>query len=352
MVDSLFIAIWTGALLLAAAALSLFAAMLVRRWLGGYWARRSTRLAMELAETLIVQMEAGALPSTRLRALIRHPRRTALAVIELSALVRGRDFERAMVALREVRAARRISRLLDKPGLDTRLMAIEAIGIVGGAGARRALQRAFETCPTLRETVAAAQALHGIGITPDLDRLLERVYGHRRGAPAELANLLLDIARADPLRLSGALDTGALHPSLQIQLVEALVRARAVSAIEAVRRSARADDLAVRAAGIKALGVLGGPGDSDILDEAARDGEPDIQALAAEAIGRLGLISLSSSLAEMLEAPHWEVRFQAGWALAQLGEAGIGRLKQIAAREGGQSGPHTAQMILAERQAA
>ena len=143
MVDSLFIAIWTGALLLAAAALSLFAAMLVRRWLGGYWARRSTRLAMELAETLIVQMEAGALPSTRLRALIRHPRRTALAVIELSALVRGRDFERAMVALREVRAARRISRLLDKPGLDTRLMAIEAIGIVGGAGARRALQRAF-----------------------------------------------------------------------------------------------------------------------------------------------------------------------------------------------------------------
>lgn len=351
-IDGVLTGLWIGSLFFVAVALGLFIVILLRRWLGAYWARRSARLAMELAELLILHMGAGVVPRERLKTLTRHPRRTALAVIELSALVRGRELERVMRALREASAARRIARLLTKPGLDTRLMAIEALGLIGGAGSRRALDRAFMNCPTIRETIAAAHALHKLGSPPDLGALLQSVHAHRRGAPAELANLLQDIARTDPHRLATALDTGAFHPSLQIQLIAALTRAHAVTALAAIKRSTRAADPAVRAASVDAIARLGGPDDAQTLDQAALDRSPQVRAQAGEAIGRLGLTGLAPTLTDLMEDGHWEVRFQAGRALTRLGEPGLARLKEIAlaGREG--AGHRTAQMILDERQAA
>lgn len=351
MMNNILIAIWASSLVLIGLAVALFGWILLRRWLGAHGLRRSMRLAIELSETLIEQAHAKAMPSARLSSLTRNPRRTALAIIELSAILRGRDFERAMAALREAGAPGRMSRLLKRPGLDTRLMAIDALGLTGGATARRVLHRALNTCP-ISETVAAAHALHSMGEMLDLGLLLDRVHGNRRGAPAELANLLLEIARQNPVRLEIALDGGRLHPSLQIQLIKALGRARAIAMVGTVQRSAGASNPAVRAAAIKALGVLGGPSQAATLRQAAQSDEPEMQARAAEAIGQLGLISLSPVLAGMIESAHADVRLQAGWALARLGETGLGRLKQIAAGEGRRAGPHIAQMILAERQAA
>ncbi|HEX8578222.1 MAG TPA: HEAT repeat domain-containing protein, partial [Allosphingosinicella sp.] len=74
----------------------------------------------------------------------------------------------------------------------------------------------------------------------------------------------------------------------------------------------------------------------------------EVRASAAEAAGRIGLITLGPQLRELLADPLWWVRFRAGEALARMGEEGAALLRQ-AARHSPEPGRSAARLTMAER---
>lgn len=88
-------------------------------------------------------------------------------------------------------------------------------------------------------------------------------------------------------------------------------------------------DREVRVRALRALPCVAGAGnlEGEIVDR-LRDEEPRVRGAAAFAAGRLGVASADALLAGCLRDPYAEVALAAGFALAELGQIGVGVLER------------------------
>jgi HEAT repeat protein len=88
-------------------------------------------------------------------------------------------------------------------------------------------------------------------------------------------------------------------------------------------------DKDVRAAAIRALGNAGDREASPTIAAALNDPSWEVRVQATIAAGRLRLVHLAPQLAEALGDDNWWLQWRAAQALAKLGPAGEGLLRQI-----------------------
>ena len=140
----------------------------------------------------------------------------------------------------------------------------------------------------------------------------------RKPLPIEKLSLLVELVGAIPLRTLYE-DVVALagHPDKEIRI-----------------RIART------------LGKLLIPETVDTLIELASDTAWEVKAQAVKSLGRLKNLGALDILTGSLFSPFWHVRYNAGYGLAELGEAGLVRLKEIARQEDDKFARDMSNMVL------
>jgi HEAT repeat protein len=123
--------------------------------------------------------------------------------------------------------------------------------------------------------------------------------------PAEKLGLLVELVGAIPLRTLHE-DVSALagHPDKEIRI-----------------RVART------------LGKLFIPETVDILVALSSDEAWEVKAQAVKSLGRMKDLKTLDVLGRSLFSPFWHVRYNAGYGLAEMGEEGLRRLKEVATQE-------------------
>lgn len=310
--------------------------------------RRKVRTREGMVRLLIELSSGGPLSDPRLIRFARDPRLAARALVEFSTLLRGAELKQALVKLQQVQLSQRLVPLVGDANRETRLVAIEALGLIADDRAKRALLRVVERSPSVQESITAACALQAAGFGPGLPVLLSGLRLKRTDAPAELASVLAAAALDTPGALEDALDDATLAPSVRLQIITAIGASGRFESLATLRRLALHADPAVRAAAVSALGGLGHPDAADILAEATTDADPDVRAEAAGAIGEIAAASLAPVLRNLLDDPAWPVRFNAAAALNRLGPVGIDTLREAAAAPVSPRAGRAAIMTLAE----
>lgn len=177
--------------------------------------------------------------------------------------------------------------LLDDPRDEVRAQAIEWAGDhPSPETSERLLEHLDDPATLCRFTVKESLLRLGQSIVPEVRRRLAA----GNGAVADL----LEVATWSP-------DPSYLEPALR--LVDS-------------------PDDAVRAAAIRLLGALGGPGAVDATIAALLDTSPKVRTAAAVAIARMGHWPAVVLLGERLRDRDWNVRKESGLALARLGAPG------------------------------
>lgn len=111
---------------------------------------------------------------------------------------------------------------------------------------------------------------------------------------------------------------------------------------------ARSTDKEIRVKVAKALGTINRPLPkvNAVLMELSSDDAWEVSAQALKSLGKLKIVSAIDTLAQAVYSPHWYCRLNAGTALANLGNKGKQRLKQLAGQKRDRYAAEMAQMIL------
>ncbi len=138
--------------------------------------------------------------------------------------------------------------------------------------------------------------------------------------PLEKLGLLIEIVGAIPLRSSYQdIVRFADHPEKEIRIKVA-----------------------------RALGHLRIPASLDILITLSEDAAWEVSAQALKSLGKLGDSRAAGILFKAVFSPFWHVRFNAGHALASLGDLGIKQLKKIKRQDKDRYASDMATMVLDE----
>jgi hypothetical protein len=92
-------------------------------------------------------------------------------------------------------------------------------------------------------------------------------------------------------------------------------------------------DKEIRVKVARALGKLLIPESVRTLIALSEDEAWEVKAQAVKSLGRIRNPDTVEILARSLFSPHWHVRYNAGYGLAEIGEAGIRRLKEVASQD-------------------
>jgi len=161
---------------------------------------------------------------------------------------------------------------------------------------------------------------------------VETVFAFAIRAPLLARAILADELRSHALILSeraipDRLRSGDRNQILVVlEMIDAWGRALPLPDVVTLLHDVDCD---VRARALRALPFVAGAGDlaGDIVDRLSDD-EPRVRGAAAFAAGRLAVESADARLANCLRDPHSEVALAAGFALAELGQIGIGTLER------------------------
>ena len=188
--------------------------------------------------------------------------------------------------------------LEDKPIV--RLAVISALSRVPSQETTRYVFEAFE-----EDSGATIRSYFNIMFS--LGNMVEPLVKHRlkRSFPAEKLGLLIELVGAIPLR--------SLH--------------------EEVTALAGHPDKEIRIRVARTLGKLLLPDSVPTLVSLAADEAWEVQAQAVKSLGKLRARGTLDLLAKALFSPYWYVRYNAGYGLAEMGEAGFRRLKKVAAQQ-------------------
>jgi hypothetical protein len=208
----------------------------------------------------------------------------------------------------------RLARLLDdKPVI--KLAVINALARIPSPETLDHVFRAFEEDPG-GSTQAYFNIMFSLGgrTEPLVKEFL------RKALPAAKLGLLVELIGAIPLRTLYA-DVAALagHPDKEIRI-----------------RVART------------LGKLLIPETVDTLITLASDAAWEVKAQAVKSLGRMKTLAALDILTGSLFSPSWHVRYNAGYGLAELGEAGLRRLKEIARQEDDKYARDMSDMVLSD----
>lgn len=285
-------------------------------------ARRRTRLEQQLKPTALAFLDGGQdLPGDLTEAqqevladvlgaygrLLRGP-----AAARIAAYFEGHGtVDRELTALRSDRAAWR------------RAGAAYRLGDIGSPTASSGLIRALED-PDREVRTSAARSLGKLRCAEAVQPLLSAVAA--RTVPTALAGwALLQIGRDALPRLRAALESeNPVHRAGAVRMLGLIGDPGDADLIQARMRDTAAP---VRATAARSLARLGGPRDVPVLVAALDDRIPDVRAAAAEALGRLREPILDP-LVQMTMADGFEVSRAAAYAAAAVDLEGAARAAQ------------------------
>lgn len=349
MIDDPLLVLWRLSILLSLLSLAVLLALVVSRFFESLSASRRGRQSAGLVRLLIEISHDTPLEDPSLMRFARNRRLAAQALVEFSTLVRGAELQQALDRLREAKLGRRLLGLLRDTNRETRLVAMEALGLLIDDRAERALLNVVRRSHSLQETVTAARALQSAGRGPGIETLLSGLRLKRADAPAELASVLSELALNTPGALEAALDDKHLAPSIRVQIIQAIGRSGNYQSLGALERLAQGDSADERAAAVAAMGAMAHPDATRALARATKDADAEVRAEAAAAIGYVAAKELTGVLSDLLSDKAWAVRFNAAEALLRLGPDGRARLVQASQHPKTAQAGRAAAMVLAER---
>ena len=340
--------IWSTSVILAAVALIWMASLILARLLR----ERSEALRrhdLKLIQQVFLDIMNGSGDAVgRLGSVKRRARLMAEALLEVIALVRGAERERLISALAAFGVDDIFRRRLFRGSLAGRIAAAEALSIFPGERTRAALRQAMGRARAGELRVSLMRSLIEIDASPALHEVLDDLNGRRASESLLYLPLTARLVADDPMTALRAFGDPQIGGDARVVLAEALGASGDYRVLRPLCIAARAPDVELRIAAIRALAALGHPAAEPTIRAGLNDQVWIVRSASCEAAGRIGLHSAIPSLEGQLDDPVWWVRFRAGEALASLGRAGQNRLRAIAS-SGGDLSRRTALMVLAER---
>jgi HEAT repeat protein len=273
----------------------------------------------------------------------------ATLLVELIQLVRGSDRERFVEAATRLGVPERLRHHLNSGSPRVRLAAAEALAEFPDDQSVERLREALrDRSSDVR--LSAALALASVGKTPPARELVDLLGIGTTENSLLTVGLFRDIAARRPEEIKSLIVDEGVPANAKAAAIEALSASADYSLVPLIASLALttdADDPALpRYFG--ALGAFAHPAGERAVKRGLGSPNWEARAAAAEAAGRIGLISLGPQLRELLADPLWWVRFRAGEALARMGKDGAQLLHQ-AARFSPEPGRTAAVLTLAER---
>lgn len=233
---------------------------------------------------------------------------------------------RALVKSRHAKAERQ-ALADDSPW--RRALAARRLGLLRSRASRRALRHAMKRGPEM-VTFAAATALARYR---DL-RALRWLLAHDSALAHRHRNAMVALFRGFGRRgvsvLAGALERGT-NARVELAIVDALGMSAAHQTRPLLEERLANGDLDIRAGAARALGLLQAIECATSLIAALRDEAWQVRAQAARALGRVRAPLATQALAARLTDPSWWVRHHAAYALRDLGDDGQGALRDVIA---------------------
>ncbi len=290
---------------------------------------------------------AGEPPSSEVRKLFQsRPEDSERVFAEYLVTMRGASLQRVQEAARDAGVVHRWHILSHSSDRNTRLRAIEGLMLVRSVGSRRALIRALDDDDPYIGIIAARALLR-------LDKAegAEAVFRFAlRGAPISRSLLSTELARHAE-RLGAECLPGILRHA------DALTASRALDLVASWRMTLTFDGLKeaierpekkVRAAALRAVRWAQDRHELEpAVGAALVDRDPEVQAAAIEAAGRLRMVKSIHRMARHIRSAEPAVAKASAEALASFGYIGR-RVLEIRAREGGTSGAVAALEALTE----
>ena len=252
------------------------------------------------------------------------------ALETLSLRLRRSQWLRLSRALARSRHAAAERRALADDSPWRRALAARRLSLLRSRASWRALRGALTRGPEM-VTFAAATALARYHDRGALRWILshESALAHRhRNA---LVALLRAFGRAGLPVMTRALARGIHDSRVELAVVDALGLAGHAGARQLLERRLAEGDLDLRAAAARALGLLHAVECVTSLIAALRDEAWQVRAQAARALGRVRAPLAVHALAARLTDASWWVRHHAAYALKELGEDGQVALRQAVA---------------------
>jgi HEAT repeat protein len=336
-------ALWFISLGIAGVALlimiGLVLARLVLSWTGRARAEEKRRL---------VPLLLGSAPTGQLRGAISGDLLANL-LVELIQLVRGSDRDRFVEAATRLGVPERLRHLLNSGSSRVRLAASEALAEFPDEKSVERLHAALrDRSSDVR--LSAALALASLGKTPPAKELVSLLGIGTSENSLLTVGLFRDIAAQRPQEIRALILDDSAPAGAKAAAIEALSASAdysLVPLIASLALSSESDDPALPRY-VRALGAFGHPAGEKAVKRGLSSPSWEVRAAAAEAAGKIGLVSLGLHLRELLADPEWWVRFRAGEALARMGADGAGLLRE-AAQHAPEPGRTAASLTMRER---
>lgn len=336
-------ALWFLSLGIAAVALLIMFSLLLARLILGRTGR-----ARDAEKKRLVPLLLGNRPHGRLR---RSSRGDLLAtlLVELIQLVRGSDRDRFVEAATRLGVPERLRHNLNSGSPRVRLAAAEALAEFSDDKSLERLNAAL-TDPSSDVRLSAALALASVGRSPPARELVDLLGLGTTENSLLTVGLFRDIAVQRPGEIKALILDDSVPPDAKASAIEALSSSAdyaIVPLIAGLAFSSDSDDPALPRY-LRALGAFAHPAGERAVKRGLSSANWEVRAAAAEAAGKIGLVSLGLQLRELLADPIWWVRFRAGEALTRMGSEGA-RLLREAAQHAPAPGREAARLTMAER---
>jgi hypothetical protein len=258
-----------------------------------------------------------------------HPQVLTRVLLDFGDIIvgEGRDELRTIFnsALKE-----RCLKHLNSRRMSKRLQSVRLFIIFFSPSENRHLLRLLDDKPIVK--LAVISALSRVP-SPETTRYVFRVFEEDSGATIRAYfNVMFSLGnKIEPL--VKAYLKMPLSPEKLGLLVE-LVGAIPLRALdEEVKALAGHPDKEIRIRVARTLGKLLLPDSVQTLVSLASDEAWEVQAQAVKSLGKLKDRDTLDLLTKSLFSPFWYVRYNAGYGLAEMGEAGLRRLKKVAAQQ-------------------
>jgi HEAT repeat protein len=336
-------ALWYVSLGIAAVALLIMVGLLLARLVMGWTGR-----ARDAEKKRLVPLLLGARPQGRLQKRGRGDLLATL-LVELIQLVRGSDRDRFVEAATRLGVPERLRHNLNSGSPRVRLAAAEALAEFPDKQSVERLRAALRD-KSSDVRLSAALALAAAGQTPPARVLVDLLGIGTRENSLLTVGLFRDIAARYPDEIKALILDDSVPAGAKASAIEALSASADYSLVPLIATLALTSDPEDPALPryLGALGAFAHPAGEKAVKRGLSSASWEVRAAAAEAAGRIGLISLGPQLRELLADGTWSVRFRAGEALALMGNEGAQLLHQ-AARFASEPGRSAARLTMAER---
>lgn len=256
---------------------------------------------------------------------------TCWTVLEsLTVRVRRSKWLRLSLALRRSRHAEAERRALADDSPWRRALAARRLVLLRSRASWRALRQAMTRGPEM-VTYVAAMSLARYRDRGALRWILKHQDTLARRDRSALVALLRAFRRPGLPILAQALIRGDVNPRFELAIVDVLGAGRYREARALLERRLTQGELDLRAATARALGAMQAVECATSLMGALKDEAWQVRAQAAKALGRVRAPLAIPALAARLTDPSWWVRHHAAYALAEMGEDGQEALRQAVA---------------------